>query len=1178
LEVWGADGPVILTGAKRRALAAYLVVRAGEVVSLDRLVEDLWDQRPTPGAPGTVKSYLSGLRKLMFGAAGVRLATLPGGYVLQVPAASVDAARFEGLCAQAAAELDHAARVALVDAALGLWRAAPLEEFAGATWADLEARRLEGLRRVALQHRIQALLDLGRHLDTIPELEGLVVEHGLDERLWAQLMVAYYRAGRQADALRAYRQAHSILAEELGIEPSSDLARLEQDILLQAPELDWRPLGVSEVVAVSVSELPPLPARLALGGVFVGRDDECARLDAALSAVRAGADRRVVLVSGEPGIGKTTLAARFAHAAHEQGSAVLYGRCDEDLGIPYQPWAEALAQLVRHLPRVVLEAHRAARGAQLGQLVPDLAPGLGADQLTSGDPEARRYLLWGATVDLLARTVANLPLVLVLEDLHWADLPTLQLLRYVVSADPPLRLLVVATYRDCDLGGEHPLPTTLAALHREPGVERVTLAGLDRDALGAIVEGAGRELDAVGIALLDVLAAETDGNPFFVTELLRHVTEAVSIAAGGGDRGVGTNAGAVLVPPTVQEVITQRVLRLSEPSRRLLSLASVIGRDFDAELLAAIADCDEPEVLDALDEAACAALVRPVAGDADGYTFVHSLTARAVHDALSPARRRRVHARIAMTLDARGAKSAGQHVGELAHHYLEAGDQPDQAIHCAMRAGALALAKLAPDDALRWYRRALEVLDRTAPLDEARRAALLVGLGEAQRQAGEPSHRQTLLAAADLAQRIHDTDLLVRAVTANSRGYFSQFFGADAERIRILEAARAATEGHPTPARAQVLATLAAELVFADPDRTRRVADEAIALARHLSDDPTLVTVATRLEWAVGAPDTLAQRVSLATEATEAAARTGDPILRLYAAAMGMTPALQIGDMETFRTRVGVVERLACEIGQPFLLWLSAFARFFREQLAGQLHRAEHLATEALDIGVKNGQPDAFLYYVAQIAEIRLYQGRVGELIEADEQHHWALPDVPLVRATRALGYCELGRIAEARRIFEVDAANGFHDVPLDLSWTGVMSMYARLAATLDDRRAAAYLSELLQPWRDQIATVCPGMGSLAHPLGLALATSGRDQEAEDAFAQATAIHEQIGAPLNLASTRLEWARLLARGQRRGDRQRARELAHAAHVVADRLGAAAIERDTYELLASLKAHARAFGR
>ena len=484
------------------------------------------------------------------------------------------------------------------------------------------------------------------------------------------------------------------------------------------------------------------------------------------------------------------------------------------------------------------------------------------------------------------------------------------------------------------------------------------------------------------------------------------------------------------------------------------------------------------------------------------------------------------------------------------------------------RAGAYALAHLAPDDALRWYRQAMELLERPDEPDDARRGAVLVGLGDAQRLTGDPAYRETLLAAADLACRLDDTDLLVRAVVANNRGMWSHSSGqVDTDRVTALEAARTATEGQSTRERALVLATLAGELGV-DRDRMRLVADEAVELAQRLGDDPTLVTVITRTRPPpLRAPDSLARRAALADEAVAAAERTRDPALRWHAAMTGISPPMESGNIETVHQRLDVLHDLARKVGQPFMRWLSAGYRSQFETLAGRLNQAEHSAREMLRIGVASGQPDAPIFYGGFLIAIRRHQGRLAELVDLIEQTVADCPGLHVPRADLADCYCDAGRGADARALLEADALEA---VPFDAGWTTTMTLYARVATRVGDQRAAATLVDLLEPWRDQVATTGSRVhGSLAHPLGLVLATIGRRDDAEDAFAQAAAVHERIDAPIFLAETRLAWARILSDPDHDGDRARAGTLAHAARTVAAELGAGSIEQGARELLVSL---------
>ena len=314
--------------------------------------------------------------------------------------------------------------------ALGLWRGDALADCRGGGWAAAEALRLDELRLSTVEDRIDADLMLGQHGVLVGELESLVARHPLRERLWGALMLALYRAGRQAEAVRAYQRARDVLVEELGLEPGAELRRLEAAVLAGDSVLD---LPDATRRAPRAELAIPLPGRLgaASSAVFVGRAHEREGLSRSLQAVAEG-ERRVVLVSGEPGIGKTSLSTAFAGRRSDNGAVVLYGRCDEDLGIPYQPWAEVLTHLVAHAPDDLLAAHVDARGSELARLAPDLAARTTAGRISSSDAESERYLLFGAVVDLLARVSALAPIVLVLDDLHWADRPTIQLLRHVV--------------------------------------------------------------------------------------------------------------------------------------------------------------------------------------------------------------------------------------------------------------------------------------------------------------------------------------------------------------------------------------------------------------------------------------------------------------------------------------------------------------------------------------------------------------------------------------------------------------------------------------------------------------------------------------------------------------------------------------------------------------------------
>jgi class 3 adenylate cyclase len=647
---------------------------------------------------------------------------------------------------------------------------------------------------------------------------------------------------------------------------------------VRAFELAWE-LAVASGLALPerLRELPPTS--------YVGRVAERERLTELWEQAREGS-LRVAFIGGEAGVGKTRLSTHLALQAHGEGATVLYGRCDEDLGVPYQPWVQALGYLVKEAPQPVLEAHVERFGGDLARLVPALHDRISdLPSPRESDPETERYLLYAAVAGLLEGVGELQPLLLILDDLQWADSPTLSLLRHVVASGSSIPVMVVGTYRDSDLSRDHPLTALLADLHREQGVQRIKLTGLDSEDVLALMEtAAGHELDEDGRALAGEIARETAGNPFFAGEVLRHLTESGAIAQeeGGRWRLVGELA-ALGLPQSVREVIGRRVERLGSDARTALSAAAVIGRDFDLDLLLAVLELSEDRLLDLLDAAVAASLLKESPERAERFTFTHGLVEHTLYEDLGRARRARLHKRIAIALEELCGDEPGERLGELAGHWAAAVVSADtaKAIHYARRAAERALEQLAPDEAVRWYQQAIGLHAQASSSDPSERCELLIGLGEAQRQVGNPEHRQTLLDAAHLAQELGDTNRLCRAVLANSRGYWSQIGVVDSERVQALEVAAVALPDDD-PRRARVLALLACELHHAgEPARCRALAAEAIEIARAAGDRVTLAYTLTNASTAILGPDSLPERRRLIDELVDLTQRLDDPAVEL---------------------------------------------------------------------------------------------------------------------------------------------------------------------------------------------------------------------------------------------------------------------------------------------------------
>ena len=489
---------------------------------------------------------------------------------------------------------------------------------------------------------------------------------------------------------------------------------------VETVEILWEPLGGAETGG-SI----PLPARLALRppvGV-VGRETEVTVIGEAVKRMAGGDGRELLIVSGEAGLGKTTLVAESARSAFDNGACVLFGHCEEDLATPYQLFAEALGQYVTHASEEQLLAHVAVHGSELTRLVPALAsriPDLPLSRATDSDTE--RFLLFAAVVGLLATLSAHQPIVLVLDDLQWADNGSLLLLRHLLVSDTPMRLLVLGTYRD-ELSQTHPLIETLAALHRQSAVTRIDLAGLDDNGVVTFLEAVASQLlddDAFGLA--HAIYRETDGNPFFVSEVLRHLTETGAISQDGTGRWVAPDSlDQLALPDSVRMVIGARVGRLGREAGRVLSLASVIGQDFDLDLLARATQTGEDDLLDILDAAAGVSLVRELADAPGRFNFAHALIQHTLYEDLGPTRRARAHRRVAEALEEFCGERPGMRVGELARHWIAALPIDfAKAIRYSQQAGDAALGALAPADALRYYAQALDLQSEIADPDPVR--------------------------------------------------------------------------------------------------------------------------------------------------------------------------------------------------------------------------------------------------------------------------------------------------------------------------------------------------------------------------------------------------------------------------------------------------------------------------
>jgi DNA-binding SARP family transcriptional activator len=697
IEVRAADELVPVGGGKLKAIIAMLALGAPHPVSHDRLIDEIWADDPPVHPANALQAQVSALRRLLGRDAVERRGP---GYVLAVGPDDVDAIRLERLiraARDAAAAGDPHVAAQHFHTALAMVRGSPLDDLGAYHFALEAAARLDELILSAHEGLADAQLALGEHAEVVSALTGLVRAHPLRERFHAQLILALYRCGRQSDALRAFQEARNALVEELGVDPGPELRALEHAVLAQDPALD------APVPRRAPADVVLEPASASTGRLpLVGRDGELDALRRDLDAACAG-HGHVTLLGGEPGVGKTRLVEELTGVAADAGTTVVWGRCYEGRGAPaFWPWTQIINGILGAFEPDVLRAALGPNGSELAQIVPEVKEHLADFESPPPlDPESSRFRLYQAFAGFLRRLARVRPLVVVVDDLHWADAPSLELVTFLASEIDDVPAFLVGTYRNVDpsLGGA--LSEALVALSRRPSVRRVELGGLDRGALGELLVAAGAKPDD---ELLSTLHRRTQGNPFFVTELLRLLP---ADGAPPDARAVGR-----AVPEGVKGVIRQRVARLPDATTRTIRFAATLGQDFDLAVLAASVEVDGATLLDHLEPAIEVGIVIDNAIGISRYQFSHGLVNETIYDDMGAAQRARTHHRIAQVLEVHHGETSGPHLVAIAAHWFHAvpAAPAQPGIDAAVRAAHWAQAHVAHGQAKEQLEAALELI------------------------------------------------------------------------------------------------------------------------------------------------------------------------------------------------------------------------------------------------------------------------------------------------------------------------------------------------------------------------------------------------------------------------------------------------------------------------------------
>jgi class 3 adenylate cyclase len=895
----------------------------------------------------------------------------------------------------------------------------------------------------------------------------------------------------------------------------------------------------------------PFPELLEAGAAltFAGRAAELELLTAAWKKAASG-ERGRVLITGEAGIGKTRLASELARVVHQAGGSVLYGRCQEGLGIPYEPFVEALSFFCQHTSPEELRSRLGRHPGELTRLLPEFQEFLpGLDPPLRSEPETEQYRLFEAVASWLGAAGAATGLLVVIDDLHWAPPPTLQLFAHVFRAAGPARLLAVGTFRDTDVGPTDPLSVVLADLRRISGIERISLEGLTLDELAELVENIPRgQMDR---ALAATLHDGTEGNPFFVGELLRQMAEG------------GVSTGGLPVPDSVREVIVSRMARLTPATRNVLGVAAVLGRDVEVGPLAAIADVDEDGVIEALDEAMAVRLVEETRVGV--YRFVHALVRSSLYDNLSATRRARLHLRGADVF----GKASTEDPARLAHHLVASaplGGRIRTARAC-LHAGDRALSVLADAEAADWYSQGLEFMEGED--DPRLRIDLLCGLGEAQRRTGDAASRQTLLDVARLAAEHGEVACLVRAVLANSRGITSIIGHVDKERLELIDTALEVVGSTPSGDRAELLALQAAELVFGcEHDRWLGAADEAAAIAARLDDVTVRARVGVRRFLTCLVPDRITAMAAEGAGVRALADATGDPQLRALSRGVWTFALMAAGQLGEARHQAAEAVRIADETGQPGLRSLAHSYYAATLDALGEHDEAARLTQAAFELGQEAAMPDAVNFYGARMWLHWTFEGQTDVAAAVAAQAYAEYPRLVAWRGAEALALALGNPSGGGEKVAEALAR--VPDVPEDMFWLLTHAFFAAAQGFGVENPATADAAyEILLPYRSLHAAYGIGyLGPLDMTLGVLCRVRGDLETARAHHEAAARTIEACGAARARAFNGYQWAvALLARSDPADDKH-AVQLLEETLTYCRRKGYLTLAAKTEELLAT----------
>ena len=873
---------------------------------------------------------------------------------------------------------------------------------------------------------------------------------------------------------------------------------------------------------------------------FVGRHREIEDLRRGLEDALSGAGR-LYLIAGEPGIGKTRLADELAHKASSRGVQAIWGRCWEGGGATaYWPWRQIVRTCLRAGNGSKLLAEMGSCAHDLTYVAPEARDHIPAGREIAplpSDPEQARFRLFDSVSTFLNLVSTNHPLLILLEDLHAADLSSLLLLRFVARGLSDSGILMVGTYRDAELRQLKAQADLLGLLASDS--HRISLRGLTEEEVRELLKIDDGPVDPKTVAAIH---RATNGNPLFVNEILR-----LAVTSGFIERDVPFDR--ILIPNGVRAAIHRHLTPLSDSAKHALTRASVIGREFEIPVLQGVAELSSEQLIEAVAEAENARLIDQLPDKPGRWRFSHALIRDALYEDVPAQSLSHLHFRIGETLEAVHQIDSDIHLSEIAYHFLQ-GVSPDRdpskAIVYAHRAAQHAAETLAYEEAEKLYQLALNTAIPRSASSDALRCELLIGLAEAQYRAGMFSAaRDSFKAAAELAQKINAPQMLSKAALGIGI-MFGDAHNVDTEAVGLLNRALAALPNEDSILKAQLLAHLAVKLYLSHDFKYRsQLIDQAIAIARRLHDQDCLLFVLNSKRRALWEPENIDDRLATITEALKLAEDSGNREAALNALRLQIIDLGEMGDLDKGKARISTFVHKAEELRQPYHLWEAATLTASQALFEGRYEEGERLANEAFRLGQGLGFLDPGYVFAAQLAVICRDKGRLSEVANGFSEYAAQNPGIPVFRCTATYINAELGRKVEVQTDFSYLTGPGFESLPRrGVDWPVVLMLLSEICCYLGDKAQASRLYELLLPFAERNLTSfhIVSFGSAGTSLGKLAMLLGRFDDAVRHFEYALHFNERTGARPWLADAQYEYARMLLLRNSDGDISHALQL------------------------------------